>query len=101
MNDKNIILWLQNWYQSQCNEDWKHSFGIKIDTVDNPGWWVEIDLNETKWKDLHIPSKSVEHNDNDWYFFKIEDSKFKASGDPSKLEIIFKEFRQIIESEET
>ena len=38
---------LQKWYSSQCNQDWEHSFGVKIDTLDNPGWTLEIDFRET------------------------------------------------------
>jgi hypothetical protein len=29
---------LSTWYQSQCDERWEHSFGLKIETLDNPGW---------------------------------------------------------------
>ena len=38
---------LEKWYRQQCNGDWEHSWGIKIDTLDNPGWTIEINLNET------------------------------------------------------
>ena len=33
----NIISKLQDWYFSKCDEDWEHEFGVKIDTLDNPG----------------------------------------------------------------
>ncbi|MBC6448487.1 Imm53 family immunity protein [Actinokineospora xionganensis] len=26
----------QRWYQSQCDEEWEHELGVKIDTLDNP-----------------------------------------------------------------
>jgi len=29
-----------------------HSFGVAIDTLDNPGWMVTIDLAETRWRDV-------------------------------------------------
>ncbi|WP_338708672.1 MULTISPECIES: Imm53 family immunity protein [Paenibacillus] len=38
----NTLKWLQNWYHENCNGDWEHSYDVKIDTVDNPGWSVEI-----------------------------------------------------------
>ncbi|MFD5200063.1 Imm53 family immunity protein [Streptomyces sp. NPDC058375] len=28
---------LQGWYSAQCNEDWEHEWGGKIETLDNPG----------------------------------------------------------------
>lgn len=39
---------LQSWYAQQCDDVWEHSHGIKIDTSDNPGWIVEIDLTGTE-----------------------------------------------------
>ncbi|WP_441251052.1 Imm53 family immunity protein [Kitasatospora sp. McL0602] len=36
------------WYTGQCDGDWEHEYGIRIETLDNPGWSVEIDLEETE-----------------------------------------------------
>lgn len=41
------LVALQEWYALMCDGDWEHSFGIKIDTVDNPGWTVSIDISGT------------------------------------------------------
>ena len=30
--------WLQGWYMAHCDDDWEHSFGVTIETIDNPGW---------------------------------------------------------------
>ncbi|GHB54781.1 hypothetical protein GCM10010331_48120 [Streptomyces xanthochromogenes] len=35
---ENVLDRLQSWYSAQCNGDWEHEWGIKIDTLDNPGW---------------------------------------------------------------
>lgn len=43
----NMIAWLSEWYKSNCDGDWEHYYGIKIDTIDNPGWKVDIDLVDT------------------------------------------------------
>ncbi len=43
----NALEELQNWYLSECNEDWEHSYGVKIETLDNPGWSVTINLEDT------------------------------------------------------
>ena len=29
---------LENWYAGQCNGVWEHGCGVRIDTLDNPGW---------------------------------------------------------------
>ena len=41
-------MWIQEWFFSQCNDVWEHSYGIKIDTLDNPGWSVLVDLHGTE-----------------------------------------------------
>ncbi|MGW1432997.1 Imm53 family immunity protein [Streptomyces sp. NPDC002431] len=47
--------WLQGWYSAQCDEDWEHEWGVRINTLDNPGWSVRIDLEDT---DLEAHSQS-------------------------------------------
>ncbi|WP_203237204.1 Imm53 family immunity protein [Streptomyces gilvosporeus] len=31
---------LTAWYTSQCDGGWEHEYGIRIETLDNPGWSV-------------------------------------------------------------
>ena len=42
------ISLLENWYVARCNGDWEHQWGVTIGTLDNPGWTLVIDLNQTK-----------------------------------------------------
>ncbi len=42
-----VLADLRKWYESQCNEDWEHQYGVTIGTLDNPGWTVTIDLVNT------------------------------------------------------
>jgi len=34
----NVMERIQDWYRRQCDGDWEHSYGVKIETLDNPGW---------------------------------------------------------------
>mgnify|MGYP003296866223 CR=1 FL=1 len=27
----NILSWIAEWYSSNCDESWEHSYGVKID----------------------------------------------------------------------
>jgi len=38
---------LQAWYQKHCNGEWENDRGVSIESTDNPGWWVKIDLRGT------------------------------------------------------
>jgi hypothetical protein len=50
----NALQWLQVWYKSQCNGDWEHQHGIKINTLDNPRWDLKIDIYNTDLEGLEI-----------------------------------------------
>ena len=93
MNTNNVA-WLMDWYNDKCDGIWEHLFGIKIDSVDNPGWSITIDLDDTYFSEL--PWKYYETNDNDWYGYKIENRKFVASGDPLKLDLLIGIFKSLI-----
>jgi Immunity protein 53 len=36
------------WHASQSNGDWEHSWGVKIDNLDHPGWSISINLDKTR-----------------------------------------------------
>ena len=48
---------IDQWHKSNCNGDWEHSYGVTIETLDNPGWWVKIDLAETPQENLTAKGK--------------------------------------------
>jgi hypothetical protein len=43
----NELQRLQQWYRAQCNGDWEHSYGVMVDTLDNPGWRTGRELSRT------------------------------------------------------
>lgn len=45
--DNEILIWIQDWYEAQCDGDWEHDYGVEINTLDNPGWMVKVDLTGT------------------------------------------------------
>ncbi len=97
MKEINILTWLSDWYKSNCDGDWEHDYGVKIETLDNPGWSLTIDLENTKFEIIEIEWKYFEENDFDWFGYKVKDRKYEASGDPSKLVSLIRKFKEIIE----
>lgn len=98
--DENTYKWLCDWYNKNCNGYWEHYYGIKIETIDNPGWAITIDTEGSTEELKNIPWAFFEKNPTDWYGYKVEEKKFEASGDPSKLEHLINLFRKIIENKE-
>lgn len=87
-----ILQLLQDWYSRQCDGQWEHSFGIKIDTIDNPGWSVKIDLAETELSEKQVPEFKSERGSDDWIICSLKAGTFYGYGDPSKLESIISYF---------
>jgi len=94
--DNYLIRWLQDWYANQCDGDWEHEHGVKINTLDNPGWDINIDIINTGFK-KDLPWKHFEIADNNWFGYKIENGYFNASGDPAKLEFLIQVFKDFID----
>lgn len=42
-----VLERLERWYAAQCNGDWEHTYGITIETLDNPGWTFKVELRDT------------------------------------------------------
>lgn len=97
-NPSDPLMRLQDWYANECNGDWEHSFGVKIDTLDNPGWTLDIDLRETEWENLGLPRHVEERTENDWIQYEVADQKFQACGGPGNLgELISLFFSQVVD----
>ncbi|MEM8505284.1 MAG: immunity 53 family protein [Cyanobacteria bacterium P01_D01_bin.1] len=90
---------IQDWYSAQCDEDWEHSFGITIETLDNPGWAVKIDLEGTLLEAKEFHKIAKEETEDSWLVCKVEGKKFVGYGDPSRLEEVLLLFLQWAKSE--
>jgi len=76
---------LEKWYASQCNGKWEHSYGIHIDTLDNPGWRMKIDLRGTRKRDFTLERQKITRAENDWIFCWIEGQQFHIACGPLNL----------------
>jgi|CXWL01.1.fsa_nt_gi hypothetical protein len=87
---------LQLWYESECNGDWEHSFGIKIETLDNPGWLVTIDLAETRWESVAVEGVRNNRNETDWVQYEVVNKQFIGCGGTKNLAEILSCFFNIV-----
>lgn len=90
--EKDVFDSLQRWYYAQCDSDWEHEFGIKIDTLDNPGWVVIIDLINTRLENQDFNEIDLQITENNWIQCEVKDGKFKGVGGPTNLTEIIEVF---------
>jgi hypothetical protein len=86
------------WYLTECNGDWEHSFGVRIDTLDNPGWQLTIDLTETAWAQAQYPLQTIKRSATDWLQYAIKDSRFHGCSGPLNLEELIDRFFALLET---
>lgn len=87
------LTWLQAWYAMQCDEDWEHGSGVRIETLDNPGWHVSIDVSGTAAERVHLDPSETHRSEHDWSIVKKEGTVFHAYCGPLNLGEVLHAFR--------
>ena len=83
---ENETGFLQRWFKSQCDGDWEHQYGVVIDTLDNPGWSVRIDLLGTDLEDIEIERVVRDlWDDEKWIDLHIRNHQFQVATGPELL----------------
>ena len=89
-----LLKALETWYAENCDGDWEHSYGVTIETLDNPGWSVKIDLNDTPLSDKEFEGIHVDRTERNWVRCTVEATVFKGYGGPGNLREILEIFVQ-------
>jgi hypothetical protein len=76
---------LEKWYAGQCNGVWEHGPGVRINTLDNPGWRVHIPLRETKKQDATLARVALNRSQDDWISCWVEKQEFQFACGPKNL----------------
>ncbi|MGD0134481.1 MAG: immunity 53 family protein [Bryobacteraceae bacterium] len=92
------VEFLQAWYRAQSNGLWEHSHGITIESLNNPGWLVTIDLDGTPLENRTMPAVARERSQRDWMVCEVDRNQFRGQGDPEKLVSILEIFQAWAES---
>ena len=96
------LTWLTEWYEQQCDGDWEHGYGVRIETLDNPGWSLRIDLSGTALEAVDFKEERVGlgkdaiENDDDWFGYRKDEkeTEFQAVGGPKYLPAMVARFRR-------
>jgi len=77
---------LQGWFLAQCDMAWEQVNGVHIDSVDNPGWQVRIDLAGTRWAGRDFEICQHDRSEHDWLRCWVDGTQWLAAAGPSNLE---------------
>ena len=98
----NFGLFLE-WLKSHWNGDWEHSYGFDIGTMDNPGFSITIDLQETECADYPPDSRNRDYEAQYqadppaiWYEINRDADKFVAYCSFDAFDVVFGEFMEFV-----
>ena len=91
--EQDPLTWLQSWLTNRADGTWEHRHGVRIESLDNPGWSVSIDLEETPLRSKAFELIQVARGDSDWLTCRVRAGRFEGFGDPTKLRVIIDTFR--------
>ena len=94
--DGDQLRWLMQWYRSQCDGDWEHQQGVRIGTLDNPGWSLDVDLAGTSEQGRSMPEELVERSEQHWLFVEAKDNVFRSRGGPENLVEMIDAFKSFV-----
>lgn len=87
------LLWLQNWYVKQS---YLSKIEITIQTTENRGWYIRINLSGTKFDKLEDFDEINEKPEYDKYNISLKNALFEARGNFTKLDFLIGRFRELL-----
>lgn len=89
-----VLDWLAQWYEAQCDGDWEHASGPSINTIDNPGWSIRIELSSTDCDGRTLdPISYNDGHETEWWTCWTEGNAFQGAGGPLQLRPLLEAFR--------
>ncbi|MGI5485639.1 immunity 53 family protein [Microtetraspora malaysiensis] len=85
---------LQRWYSAQCDGEWEHAYGVKIDTLDNPGWSIAVDLVDTDLEGHVFDWRTLDRTEDDWVHINSDGQLFQGACGPLNLAEMVAEFEK-------
>ena len=76
---------IERWYRNRCDGNWEHQWGISIESLDNPGWRVKIDLQGTPAESKTLARDKIERGDENWIQYWAAEKKFEIACGPLNL----------------
>ncbi len=76
---------LERWYAAQCNGEWELGSGIRIESLDNPGWQAHISLRDTRKQRAQLRKVRIDRDEKNWIHYWIDSQVFHIACGPTNL----------------
>lgn len=83
---------LQDWYLSHCDGNWEHKYGISIESLDNPGWTVDIGLANTELEGVPFADITDLAPEHEWLRCWSDGTSWHGAGGPLMLAPLLRRF---------
>lgn len=91
---------LMSWYISHCDGEWEHHHRISLETLDNPGWILKVNLVGSDLEGVTMPVLSEDDEDAEnspWIDCRIENQRFVGASDPAQLPRLISVFASLLD----
>jgi len=91
------IGFLVEWYKAHCDGDWEHDVAIRISTLDNPGWLLDVRIEDTELEGRIVDWVELEEDEMRWLHWRSTGKFFHArcgSGDLQRALDAFRVFAE-------
>ena len=81
-----LLMWLQGWFTAMCDGDWEHGEGVRIETLDNPGWRVRIAIAYPSGViEKAFEPVRVQRDEHEWVHAWVDGGSFEIACGPTNL----------------
>ncbi|WP_083448670.1 Imm53 family immunity protein [Actinoplanes rectilineatus] len=98
LSDDEGFGYVLRWYSEQCDGDWEHEFGIRLESLDNPGWNLRIDIGGTDLEGVLLAWFRRDYEVGRWMMAYSDGVVFEANCDPSSLYLAVDEFKRLVDT---
>jgi len=85
VSEWSILQRLERWYFAESDGVWEHERVIQIETLDNPGWRVDIPLSDTSLQSRSFERVEINRTKDDWIHAWVQDDSWHGACGPLNL----------------
>lgn len=85
INMESTLTFLIEWFDAHCDGEWEHDLGITIETLDNPGWSVDVHIGDTELEGVVTDWHKDEESEHVWLHWRSTGRMFEARCGPTNL----------------